>query len=100
MIESPLLSIESSTGSWVTVYSSTATKTVDWTRAITTDPTPGSGVIAESINTQSGKVLFTPAVMGFSSEDIPTTDIPVKIYNNSAVTAAITVTLTLLKLES
>jgi hypothetical protein len=38
--------------------------------------------------------------MGFSSEDIPTTDIPVKIYNNSAVTAAITVTLTLLKLES
>jgi len=95
-----LLSIESSTGSWVTVYSSTATKTADWNRSITVDPTPGSGVVAEAISTQLGKVLFTPAVMGFSSEATPTTDIPVKIYNNTTVTAAITVTLTLLKLES
>jgi len=96
-----LLSIETSTGSWVTVYSSTATRATDWSRSITTDPTVGSGVIAESITTQSGKSLFTPAVIGFSSENIPTTNIPVKIYNNNTSnTVSIIVTLTLLNLEN
>jgi hypothetical protein len=96
-----LLSIETSTGSWVTIYSSTSTRATDWIRSISTDPTVGSGVIAESITTQSGKSLFTPAVIGFSSENIPNTNIPVKIYNNNtSSTASITVTLTLLKLEN
>lgn len=95
-----LLSIETSTASWVTIYSSTASIRNDWPRSILTDPSAGSGVLAEVITTQTVKTLFTPAVIGFSSETTPTTDIPVKIYNsNTSTTQSITVTLTLLKLE-
>jgi hypothetical protein len=95
-----LLSIETSTASWVTIYSSTASIRNDWPRSILTDPSAGSGVLAEVITTQTVKILFTPAVIGFSSETTPTTNIPVKIYNsNTSTTQSITVTLTLLKLE-
>jgi hypothetical protein len=96
-----LLSIETSTASWITIYSSTATQNSDFGRSISTDPTPGSGVIAEIISTQSGKILFTPVVIGFNSENTPNTNVPIKIYNVSTnTTASITVTLTLLKLEN
>jgi len=94
-----LYSIAVSTGAWITLYSSTATMRADFSRSITSDPTPGSGVIAEAITTQSATTLFTPAIIGFSSETIPTTNIPVKIYNNTAASANITVTLTVLKME-
>jgi len=95
-----LLSIETSTASWVTIYSSTASIINDWPRSILTDPSSGAGVLAEVITTQTEKTLFTPAVIGFSSETTPTTDIPVRIYNsNTSTTQSITVTLTLLKLE-
>ena len=94
-----LYSIAVSTGAWVTLYSSTATMRADFSRSITSDPTPGSGVIAEAITTQSATTLFTPAIIGFSSETIPTTNVPVKIYNNTAASANITVTLTVLKME-
>jgi hypothetical protein len=94
-----LYSVAVTTGTWVSIYSSTATMTADYSRSISTDPTPGSGVIAEAITTQSGTTLFTPAIIGFSSETVPTTAIPVKIYNNTAATTNITVTLTLLKME-
>ena len=44
-----LYGIQVSAGAWVTVYSSSAARTVDSSRLITTDPSPGSGVIAEAI---------------------------------------------------
>jgi hypothetical protein len=94
-----LLSIQTSAAAWVTVYSNAAAQTTDSSRGITTDPTPGSGVIAEAITTQAGTVTFTPAVIGFNNEASPTTSIPLRIYNNTGGSSAITVTLTLLKLE-
>jgi len=66
---------------------------------ITSDPAPDSGVIAEVITTQSGIVAFAPGIIGFNNEITPTNDIPLKISNNGTVTAPITVTLTVLKLE-
>ena len=95
-----LLGIQVSAGAWVTIYSNAASQTADSSRAITTDPTPGSGVIAESISTSSGTTNFTPAIVGYNNEATPTTNIPVKIYNNSGSTSTITVTLTLIKLEA
>jgi hypothetical protein len=94
-----LLSIQTSIAAWVTVYSTAAAQTADSSRGITADPIPGSGVIAEAITTQSGTVTFTPAVIGFNNEASPTTSIPLKIYNNTTGSSAVTVTLTLLKLE-
>jgi hypothetical protein len=94
-----LVSIQVSAGAWVTVYASAAAQSADSSRSINTDPTPGSGVIAEIITTTATTQYFSPAVIGYSSEIVPNTSIPVKIYNNSGNTATITVTLTLIKLE-
>jgi len=94
-----LLSIQVSAGAWVTVYTSSAAQSADSGRAISTDPTPGSGVVAESVTTTATTTYFSPAIIGYSSEAVPNTNIPLKVYNNSGSTATITVTLTLLKLE-
>ena len=94
-----LLSIQVSDGAWVTVYTSSAAQSADSSRSISTDPTPGSGVVAESVTTTATTTYFSPAVIGYSSETLPSTNIPLKVYNNSGSTATITVTLTLLKLE-
>jgi hypothetical protein len=97
-----LYSIACTSGAWVVVYSSSPAQTNDSSRAITTDPTPGSGVIAESITTgnTSTTTYFTPAVMGFNNDGTPSTNMYLKIYNNGGVTGAITVTITYLKLEA
>ena len=94
-----LLSIQVSAGAWVTVYTSSAAQSADSSRSISTDPTPGSGVVAEAVTTTATTTYFSPAVIGYSSEAVPTTNVPLKVYNNSGSTATITVTLTLLKLE-
>jgi len=94
-----LYSIQVSAGAWVVVYSSSSAQSSDSARSITTDPTPGSGVIAEAITTTATTTYFTPAVYGFNNDGSVTTNAYLKIYNNSGSTAAITVTLTFLRLE-
>jgi hypothetical protein len=83
------------------VYNTSTARSADSSRSITTDPSPGSGVIAESITTGAGAstTYFSPALIGYSAEDPPLTDIPIKVYNNSGSTTTITVTLTLIQLE-
>lgn len=95
-----LLSIQTSAAAWVTLYSTSAAQYADINRSIATDPTPNSGIIAEAITTGSSTVYFTPAVFGYNGEASPTTNIPVKIYNNGVASTTITVTLTLIKLEA
>jgi hypothetical protein len=94
-----LYSITSNAASWVTLYTSNVAAVSDYSRSISTDPTPGSGVIAEAIGNSSGTINFTPAVVGFNNENPPTVAIPMKIVNRGNATANISVTLTLLKLE-
>ena len=94
-----LYSIEVSAAAWITIYSSTTARDADVARSISTDPTPGSGVIAEIITLDAYKQYFSPAIVGYSSEEPPTTDIPLSIYNNSGVDNYIIVTVTYLQLE-
>jgi hypothetical protein len=94
-----LYSIASNNAAWVTLYTSNAAATSDYTRTISTDPTPGSGVVAEAISNASATTNFTPAVVGFNNEAVPTVAIPMKIVNNGNTTANISITLTLLKME-
>jgi hypothetical protein len=95
-----LYSIQVSAAAWVTVYSSTAARTADSARSISTDPTLGSGVLAEVITTGAATQLFTPGIFGFSSESSPNSNVQLKITNNGATATPITVTLTYLPLES
>jgi hypothetical protein len=95
-----LLSIQTSAAAWVTVYTSSASRTADAGRAITDDPLPGSGVVAEVITTGAQTQAFTPGVFGYNDETSPTTDIQIKVVNRSGSTGAITVTIKLLQLEA
>lgn len=94
-----LLSIQTSVAAWVTVYTSSAARIADASRTITTDPTPGSGVIAEVITTGASTQIFSPAVFGFSDESSPSTDVQIKVVNRSGSTTAITITMKLVQLE-
>jgi hypothetical protein len=95
-----LYSIETSSPAWVVVYTSSAARTVDAGRSISTDPTPGRGVIAEVITTNGSLVqYFTPAVYGYVADSSNPSSIQLKVYNPGTSTA-ITVTLTLLQLEA
>jgi hypothetical protein len=95
-----LYKIQTSAAAWVRIYSSGAERSADSSRTITTDPTPGSGVIAEVITTGAQTVNLAPGVIGFSNEDTPNTDIALAITNTSGSAANITVTLTLLQIEA
>ena len=95
-----LLKIQTSAAAWVRLYSDTTSRTADATRAITTDPAPGTGVIAEIITTGAQTILLTPGVLGFNNELLPTTSIPATVTNRSGTTTAITVTVTLVQLEA
>jgi hypothetical protein len=95
-----LLKITTSQAAWVRVYTDDASRTADASRSELTDPTPGSGVIAEVITTGAETVIMSPAVFGFNNEGTPTTDIPVRVTNKSGSGAAITVTLTIIQMES
>ncbi len=94
-----LMKIQTSHAAWVTLYTNTNSRSNDTARAETTDPSPGSGVIAEVITTGAETVLFTPSTIGFNNDGTPSTNVYAKVVNKSGSSAAITVTLTLLQLE-
>lgn len=95
-----LLSIETSHAAWVTVYASQATRTADSGRAETTDPSPGSGVLAEVITTGAETVLITPCVNHFNNETVVADELYLKVVNKSGSAATITVTLKVVPTES
>ena len=92
-----LLKIQTSHAAWVTLYTDTTSRTADASRTETTDPTPGSGVIAEVITSGAITQLITPGTIGFNSSGTGTTYL--KIVNKSGSTANITVTLHYVPLE-
>ena len=90
-----------SAAAWVTLYTSDTSRTADAGRSITTDPTPGSGVVAEVITSTNQTVYFAPAVVGYTiNSSLPATTIPLKVYNNDPVnTVTISVNVTLVQIE-
>jgi hypothetical protein len=86
---------------WVRIYTDTASRSADSSRAEGVDPTPGSGVIAEVITTSAAQtVLISPGTIGFNNEGTPLASIPIAVTNKSGTTRTITVTLTVLQLEA
>ena len=96
-----LFKIDTSHAAWVRLYTDTTSRTNDASRAYTTDPTPGSGVLAEVYTTSSGSNTFkmTPAVTGWNDDATPSTNIYAKVTNNESTSQDITVTLTILRME-
>lgn len=92
--------IATSAAAWVRVYTSTTTMAADSGRAITTDPQPGSGVIAEAITTGANVVLMSPATIGFNDNATVNNLIPVSITNLSGASTNVQVTFTYIGLES
>ena len=93
-----LLKIETSAAAWVTLYTDTASRTADAGRALTNDPLPGSGVLAEVITTGNATQLITPGVIGFNSAGSNATY--AKVVNRSGSTQSISVTLHYVQLEA
>ena len=98
-----LLKIEIDAPAWVVLYTDTSSRTSDASRTEGTDPTPGSGVLAEVSTTSSGASTFkmTPGLIGWNDDGTPASQIYAKVVNKRATTGSntITVTLTSLKLE-
>jgi len=94
-----LYKIQTSAGAWVRIYTDGASRTADASRAQTSDPSPGSGVIAEVITSGAQTIVVGPGTIGFNNESSPTTNIELAVTNLSGSTATVTVTLTILKIE-
>ena len=92
------MKVETSAAAWVTLYTDTASRTADANRALTNDPLPGSGVIAEVITTGNTTQTISPGVIGFNTAGANATY--AKIENRSGSTQSITVTLHYLQLEA
>lgn len=93
------ISIETDVAAWVVVYTDQASRTADAARAETTDPTPGSGVLAEVITTGAQTIVITPTTGFFNNETTPISELYLKVTNKSGSTGTVTVTATVLPLE-
>lgn len=92
-----LLKVQTSHAAWLTLYTDTTSRTNDSTRSENTDPSPGSGVIAEVITTGGVTQLITPGTIGFSSTQNNITY--AKLVNKSGSVVNLQVTLTYVPLE-
>ena len=96
-----LLKIATSHAAWVRLYTDITSRTNDASRAYTTDPLPGSGVIAEGYTATSGAATFkmSPGVLGWNDDGTPSSNIYAKVTNNESSAQDITVTLTIVRVE-
>jgi len=92
-----LAKITTSHAAWVVLYNSSASRDSDSTRTETTDPLPGSGVIAEVITGSGTEQIITPGVVGWNESD---NTVYAKVVNKSGSEATITITLTFVPLTS
>ena len=97
-----LLKIAIDHPAWVRLYVDSASRTSDASRAEGTDPTPGSGVIAEVLTSTAGASTFlmSPGVIGWNNDGTPSTTVYAKVTNKDSSARAITVTLTLIQAEA
>jgi hypothetical protein len=93
-----LLKMETSHAVWATLYADTTSRTNDSARSETTDPVPGSGVLAEIVTTGATTQLISPGTVCFNSGGANTTY--AKIVNKSGSQVNLQITLTLVPLES
>ena len=94
------ITISTDRAAWVTVYSDTTSRTNDAGRSENTDPTPGSGVLAEVITTGAETVRITPAAGYFNDENPIATELYLKVVNKSGATSTVQVDLKVTVVET
>ena len=94
-----LQKITTNYAAWVTVYTDVGSRSADASRAETTDPLPGSGVIAEVITNGPTTQILTPGVIGWNGDVTPSTNTYLKVVNKESSPYPITIILDYLKLE-
>jgi hypothetical protein len=94
-----LLKITTNAAAWVTLYTDSTSRSNDSSRSESTDPLPGSGVIAEVITTGSQTQIITPGIIGWNNDPTPSAIIYGKVVNKSGSSATITVTIEYVTLE-
>lgn len=95
-----ILSLKTSVPSWVRLYSSLDSQTLDENREIDKDPRNGSGLIFEAITTlQNLSIGFSPIPIALSSEVDNNYFMPLSIVNFYDVQSTVRVVLDYLVLE-
>ena len=95
-----LYQIQTDRAAWVRVYTTAAARTADAGRAITQDPAPGSGVLAEVVTTGAATQVLTPGTIGWNGDGTPANTVYVAIQNRSGGASTVQVTTTFLALEA
>lgn len=86
---------------WVRIYTDSTSRTNDASRTEGTDPLPGSGIIAEVITTSGALTqMITPGVIGFNNDSPTTSTVYMSVTNKDTVSRLISVSLTMLQLET
>ena len=94
-----MLKVETSEDAWVRIYVDAASRTADANRSEGSDPSVGTGVIAETRG--NGVVLISPGVFGYNNDSpSPTDTVYAAVTNRSGASRTITVTLTAIRLEA
>ena len=95
-----LLKIQTSHAAWVTLYTNIPSRSADSSRNETTDPLPGTGVIAEIITSDGAVQNITPGTIGWNDDTTPSDKIYAKVVNKSGSSANITVTVHFVQIEA
>ena len=95
-----LLKIQTSHAAWVTLYTSIPARSADSSRNETTDPLPGTGIIAEIITSDGAVQNITPGTIGWNDDTTPSTNLYAKVVNKSGSSANITVTVHFVQIEA
>ena len=95
-----LIQVGLSTAGWLRIYTDNAARANDVNRSVGEEPTPGDGVIADIVTTGvSTTKNITPFTLGGNLDNPVSDKIYVAVTNQSGTTQAISVNLTILKLE-
>lgn len=96
-----LFKISTDVAAWVVLYTDDASRTADTRTYADKGSDPATeGVVAEVITTGAETVIVAPGVIGFNNEGTPTTNIPMRVFNDSGGAATVTVTVDVLTLEA
>ena len=95
-----LIQVGLSTAGWLRIYTDNTARANDVNRSVGEDPTPGDGVIADIVTTGVSTTKYiTPFTLGGYLDNPVSDKIYVAVTNQSGTTQAISVNLTILKLE-
>ena len=94
-----LMKLTADRACWVRLYTTSAARSADSSRAITTDPTPGTGVLGDFYFTAGSTIPCSPPPVLTNLDGTPGDTIYYAVKNLSGATSTVQVDLTVILLE-